>query len=387
LTAASGVTHARIVLVYELSGVSHLTMVDHPDPECENDGIVVETEAVTICSTDVSYFLGHLIPEQWPVVPGHEYVGRVVEVGDALRGTVRQGDRITYWGQTDFGGLAEYRAVRPLFPADRRSESTWYTGRGFLDARQAATVVLPPQLSVRHATLIEPLTSVLRAILMHPPLPGDVAVVLGAGPTGLLATQVLRQCHGAGHIVVVERDPVRRAAAVRLGADAAFDPDTEAGALRGLAEDHLGAFADYVFDALPTVAGGGVALGDDVRAAGMRLLRAGGRYVIFGATNIPQSVDTWLLLSKGLRINAAPFDVRAFPMSRTAHVMRIALNLLIGGLLDVDSLITGAVPFHDEDGVRSVFSAYGENGALKTTVGFDEKGVRPIPANAFASSR
>jgi threonine dehydrogenase-like Zn-dependent dehydrogenase len=372
------------VLAYELSGVNHLTMADHPDLECERDGIVVETEAVTICSTDVSYFLGHLIPEEWPVVPGHEYVGRVVEVGNGLRGTVREGDRITYWGQTDFGGLAEYRAVRPLFPADGRSESTWYTGRGFLDARQAATVVLPPQLSVRHATLIEPLTSVLRAILMHPPLPGDVAVVLGAGPTGLLAAQVLRQCHGVGRVVVVERDPVRRAAALRLGADATFDPDTQADALRGLAEDHLGAYADYVFDALPTV--GVSVLGHDVRAAAMRLLRAGGRYVIFGATNVPQSVDTWLLLSKGLRINAAPFDVRAFPMRRTAHVMRIALNLLIGGLLDVDSLITGAVPFHDEDGVRGVFSAYGDNGALKTSIGFDEKGVRATPANAFASS-
>ncbi|MDN3359413.1 zinc-binding dehydrogenase [Actinomadura sp. DC4] len=371
--------------VYELSGVSHLTMVDRPDPECDTDGIVVETEAVTICSTDVSYFLGHLIPEQWPVVPGHEYVGRVVEVGSAMRGTVREGDRITYWGQTDFGGLAEYRAVRPLFPQDARSESTWYTGRGFLDARQAATVVLPSHLPVRHATLIEPLTSVLRAILMYPPLPGDVAVVLGAGPTGLLATQVLRRCHGAGRVVVVERDPIRRAAAARLGADATFDPDTQADALRGLAEDHLGAFADYVFDALPTV--GGSVLGHDVRAAGMRLLRAGGRYVIFGATNVPQSVDTWLLLSKGLRINAAPFDVRAFPMSRTAHVMRVALNLLAGGLLDVDSLITGVVEFHDEDGVRDVFSAYGENGALKTSVGFDQNGVRPITAHdALASS-
>jgi hypothetical protein len=162
-----------IVLAYELSGVSHRTMVDHPDPECEQDGIVVETEAVTICWTDVSYFFGHLIPEQWPFVPGHEYVGRVVEVGDALRGTVREGDRITYWGQTDFGGLAEYRAVRPLFPADG-------------------------------------------------------------------------------------------ATAKRLGADATFDPDTQAHALRGLADDHLGAFADYVFDALPTV--GGSVLGHDVRA-------------------------------------------------------------------------------------------------------------------------
>jgi L-gulonate 5-dehydrogenase len=375
------------VLAYELSSVNRLSMAEYPDPECGAEDILLQTEAVTVCSTDVSYFRGHLVPEKWPVVPGHEYVGRVVEVGRALRGSVREGDRITYWGQTDFGGLAEYRAVRPLFPSGGRSESTWYTGRGFLDASQAAAVVLPPQLSVRHATLIEPLTSVLRSLLMHSPLPGDTAVVLGGGPAGLLATQVLRQCHGVARVVVVERDPMRRAAAARLGADLTFDPETQADAMRGLADDHLGAFADYVFDALPAVGG----LGQDVRAAAMRLLRAGGRYVIFGATSVLQSVDTWLLLSKGLQINAAPFDVRAFPMTRTAHVMRVALNLLIGGLLDVDSLITGAVRFHDEEGVRGIFSGYGSNGSLKTSIGFGAKSGGPVGAHhgtdAFAPSR
>jgi L-gulonate 5-dehydrogenase len=351
-------------------------MANWPDPQCDSDGVVLETEAVTVCSTDISYFRGNLVPEEWPVVPGHEYVGRVVEVGEALRGTIQEGDRITYWGQTDFGGLAEYRAIRPLFPADGRSQSTWYTARGFLDAGQAATVILPPQLSVRQATLIEPLTSVLRSILMYSPMPGDTVVVLGAGPVGLLATQVLRQCHGAARVIVVERDPVRRTAAARLGADLTFDPEADADTLRVLADDHLGAFADYVFDALPAVGRSGA--GTDVRSAAMRLLRAGGQYVIFGATNVPQSLDTWLLLSKGLRINAAPFDVRAFPMTRTAHVMQVALNLLIAGLLDVDSLITDAVPFYAEDAVRNVFFNYGANGTLKTSVGFDPTDVRSV---------
>ncbi|MEU4235653.1 alcohol dehydrogenase catalytic domain-containing protein [Nonomuraea sp. NPDC026600] len=354
---------------YFLHEAGRLSMADVPDPECGAEEIILETEAVSICSTDVSYFRGHLVPERWPVIPGHEYVGRVVEVGTALRGKIRQEERITYWGQTDFGGLAEYRAVRPLLPGVSNRETSWLTDRGFADAHQAAAVVLPAHLPNRLATLIEPLTSVLRTVLSHPPRPGDTIVILGAGPTALIAIQVLRHCHAAGSLVVVERDAARRATALRLGADLVFDPITDADALRGLADDHLGAFADYVFDALPHVDSTSKASG--VRAAAMQLLKATGKYVLFGATAIPQAIDTWLLLAKGLKFVAAPFDVRAFPMSRTAHVIKVATNLVDSGVLDIDQLITGTVSFWDEGGVGRVFSEYGHNGTLRTSIAFD----------------
>ncbi|WP_214103898.1 zinc-dependent alcohol dehydrogenase [Acrocarpospora catenulata] len=352
---------------YEMAGAGVLSLTERPDPACPPDGLLLRTEAVSVCSTDVSYYRGHLVPEQWPIVPGHEYVGRVVQIGENLRGRVREGDAVAYWGQTDFEGLAEYRAILPLFPGDERSESTWYTERGFVDAHQAAAVILPPDSTLSRMTLIEPLTSVLRAVLSHPPHPGDIVVVLGAGPIGLLAAQVMTRFFGVAGVMVLERNPARRAAALRLGVSTAFDPESQAEVLSGLADKHYGAVADYVFDTLPHVGA------SDVRAAGMRLLRADGTYVIFGATSIPQSVDTWAVLAKGLQLKAAPFDVRAFPMARTAHVMQVAQNLLLSDILEMDSLITGTVDFLDEAGVRGVFHGYGTAGGLKTVVVFGQE--------------
>lgn len=114
-----------------------------------------------------------------------------------MRGVVDEGQRLTYWGQTDFGGLAEYRAPRLLFPSDAAErERVWHTERNFYDAEQAAAVPVPAGMPSSHATLVEPLTSVLRSVLVNPPMPGDTADLLGCGPSALLALQVLVQCMG-----------------------------------------------------------------------------------------------------------------------------------------------------------------------------------------------
>jgi L-gulonate 5-dehydrogenase len=355
---------------YLMTGPGEIGLADVADPLCKSDQILVATEAVSICSTDVSYFRGHLSPEQWPIVPGHEYVGRVVDVGINCVAPVSPGDRITYWGQTDFDGLAEFRCITPIFPVrrDEAIETGWYTRRGFLDANQAATIRLPAGLPADQATLIEPVTSVLRSILLNLPRPGDVAVVLGCGPTGLIAAQLLRRCYGISYLVALDTDPSRRAVAAESGADLVLDPVTEREALEQLAEEHHGAVADYVFDTLPYV--DGASDSGVVRSAAMRMLRAEGRYIVFGATDKPQSFDHWLMLAKGLQVQAAPFDVRAFPMSRTAHVMRVAAELLSSGLLDVSRLVTGDIAFCDESAVRRVFTHYGQGGSLRTSIRF-----------------
>jgi threonine dehydrogenase-like Zn-dependent dehydrogenase len=102
-----------------------------------------------------------------------------------------------------------------------------------------------------------------------------------------------------------------------------------------------------------------------------------GRYIVFGATDKPQSFDHWLVLARGLQVQAAPFDVRAFPMSRTAHVMRVAAELISSGLLDVSRLVTADIAFSGESAVRRVFTRYGQDGALRTSIRFGAAGSGP----------
>src|SRR3954467_11756736 len=97
---------------YVMRGPGQLELCEQPEPQLGPDEITLRTVSVSICSTDISYFRGHLFPDRWPIIPGHEYVGEVVEIGERLPGSVELGQRVCYWGQTDFGGLAELRTIR-----------------------------------------------------------------------------------------------------------------------------------------------------------------------------------------------------------------------------------------------------------------------------------
>ncbi|PWK80697.1 L-iditol 2-dehydrogenase/threonine 3-dehydrogenase [Lentzea atacamensis] len=357
---------------YQIAAPGLIELVEAPDPRPGHDEVLLRSEAVSICSTDVSYFRGHLTPERWPIVPGHEYVGRVEQVGRDVTGIV-PGDRLVYWGQTDFGGLAELRTIRPLLPS-QAGETMWYTERNFYDAHQAAVAVVPESMSSRLATLIEPLTSVLRCVLVNPPKPGDVCVVLGCGPSALLAVQVLDRLLGAGPIMVVDKLSTRVYLARTLGASIGFDMNTHAGQLAEFVRDHHDHFADYVLDALPHVDADSD--DEDVRSFAMGLLRPGGTYVIYGATALPQKISTWHLLAKGLRLQATPFDVRAFPMARTAYLARTSLNLINDGVIVADPLITSTVAFDDVARVTEAFDSYGHNGGMKTSIQFDQSSGR-----------
>lgn len=103
-------------------------------PDC--DEILLESISVSVCSTDVSYFEGNLVPDSYPVVPGHEYCGRVVESGRNVK-SVAKGDIVTYFGQSDFGGLAKYRKIRPVFPGEYKKKP-FETHRYFFDDQHAA---------------------------------------------------------------------------------------------------------------------------------------------------------------------------------------------------------------------------------------------------------
>ncbi|MFF5860733.1 zinc-binding dehydrogenase [Streptomyces sp. NPDC012751] len=351
---------------YLMSGPGHLALGEVPDPVCGPDEVILRTEAVSICSTDVSYFRGHLFPETWPLIPGHEYVGQAVQVGADLRGVVSEGDRVCYWGQTDFGGMADYRVIRPLF-ADRGAvrETTWYTHRHFHDSHQAAAVVVPPELPGHLATVIEPLTSVLRSLLLNAPRPGDDCVLLGCGPSGLLALQVMLRYFGVRSVTVLDLNEARLARAKAAGATTVVNLAHQVPEVEALIAEYEDQRADFVFDALPHL---DAHVGPDARELAMGLLRPGGDYVVYGAAGLPQQLSSWMILAKGLRLRATPFDVRAFSMTRSAHVARVALDLVVRGVVDAGAVVTSLIAFEDEDGVRDAFENYGLDGGMKASI-------------------
>jgi threonine dehydrogenase-like Zn-dependent dehydrogenase len=154
---------------------------------------------------------------RYPVIPGHEFGGTVIEIGKAVRG-LEIGARVAVdpmdycdacemcrggWtnmclnggglGTTAPGALAEYVAVNG-----------------------ARCEALPPELDFDQASLVEPLSCVLHALDRIGPVLGADTLVLGAGPIGLLLTSLLAMA--GANVDVVDPKAERLAVAPAFGA-------------------------------------------------------------------------------------------------------------------------------------------------------------------------
>lgn len=113
-----------------------------------------------------------------------------------------------------------------------------------IDALRLIRLSMP--ISDSQAAIVEPATVCLHAIRRTPLQAGDRVAVVGAGPIGLLTTQIARLA-GAGHVTVIEPTPGRRALALTLGADVVVAPGEMAAGEMAPGEMAAGGF-DVVFE-------------------------------------------------------------------------------------------------------------------------------------------
>jgi 2-desacetyl-2-hydroxyethyl bacteriochlorophyllide A dehydrogenase len=231
-----------------LYGPRDLRLIDQPPDRLEPTEVRIEVACSGICGTELHLYAGMIYgtPMAGPAPMGHEYAGRVVEVGAAVTG-LAVGDHVTSIPGGPCGRCALCRGGRPSMCPNRVSgrRGSWAP-----ELVVPAELVwrLPDDVSDRLGALTEPLACAVRAVDRAELRNGDRVLVIGAGPIGLLVQQVARAA-GARTIIVSEPRAYRRAIAARLGADRVVDPAQEdvAGVVRELT-DGLG--ADVVFEAV-----------------------------------------------------------------------------------------------------------------------------------------
>ncbi len=197
---------------------------ERPMPEPGPGEIRVRVHACGVCLTEVHSIAGHFGEPKPPRLMGHEYGGTIDAIGPDVSG-LEIGMPVACAGQKGFSGHVVLRADR-VFP-------------------------IPANVSLERAAFVEPLVCSLAAA-QHAMLPmGASALITGAGPMGLILLQLVRR-RGATRILVSEPNPIRRALALRLGADQAIDPRETSVA------DAVAAFAPGSSGQQVEMAGGGV---------------------------------------------------------------------------------------------------------------------------------
>jgi D-arabinitol dehydrogenase (NADP+) len=298
---------------------NHVEIVDVPVPTPRDDEVLIRVAASGICGTDIHILRGETMGS-YPVVPGHEFSGTVVQAGRLVT-RFKTGDNV---------------AVEPNIPCNNCTECL-HNRQNFCQNWQAIGVTLPggmaeyvavpePQvfltgdLPFEQAAFVEPLSCVLYGIEKLALRMGDSVAILGAGPIGvLLLRSALLQ--GVTAITVAERNTARLAFAAQCGADLAVS------SLDDLQPDGY----DAVIDATGAPA---------VLSRSIDLARPGGKLLWFGVPPVEKEVSfkPFKVFRKGLTIFGS------FTSLRNSYQ---AVDLLRSGRLPVGDIISHRLPLDE----------------------------------------
>ncbi len=253
----------QAVIHYELSPGS-VELRERPVPEIGPHDVLLKTAAVGVCGSDVhQYTNSHSWPVNIPVTLGHEFSGVVAQVG-AQVDEFKVGDRVVSETAAVINPNSPFtRSGRPHLDPDRKGFG--YGAHGamapFVRVPQRCLHRVPAGLDMVKAALTEPCCVAYQAVAEKSPIkPGDVVIVLGPGPIGLLCAQIAK-LRGATEVIVVGRsgDEARLALAKEHWATRTYrgDQDDIAAALKGIGD---GYGADVIIDA----AGASAALRDAI---------------------------------------------------------------------------------------------------------------------------
>ena len=298
-------------LLYAERDVAEVAEV--PIPAIGDDEVLVAARSVGVCHSDIDLLEGrYIIPFSYPLIPGHEWSGEVVQVGSKVTG-LGVGDRVV--GECVIG-------------ADHFGFSISGAAAEFFVAKESWLHRLPDELSWTMGALVEPFSVAYYALVRAGKVnASDTVVVLGAGPVGLAVTAAAAAMGSV--VVVVEPSADRRGAALALGAKHAVDPN---GVDALLADITDGRGADVVVEASgrPTV-----------MARALELVAFQGRVAYIGI-DVGQEAPAklGLIQSKELRITGTIGSPGVWPETlRFLAASGIDLTPLVTQRFDIDHAV------------------------------------------------
>jgi L-iditol 2-dehydrogenase len=318
-------------------GRIELQKIKTPKP---SDGeILVKIKVALTCGTDLKAFLrGHpMIP--MPGVFGHEFSGIVAEVGKGVRG-FKEGDPIMAVHSAPCNSCIFCK--KGLYNLCENIMDTKILGAFSEFILLPSHIVKqnvfhkPKNLSFEEAAFLEPLSCVVHSIEPLDIKKGDSALIMGAGPIGLLHLILLKSKKAKVAVNDINRERLR--IAKELGADFVIPSDPTTSFLKippcpPFPKGGRGGF-DYVFECTGK---------PEVWERSVNYLRRGGTLIFFGGCEKGTKVtyDTYRLHYDELTVKGSfhytPSDVRK------------AYQLLCKGKLDLSKLISGRYPLRDID--------------------------------------
>jgi threonine 3-dehydrogenase len=311
------------------------TLTDVPVPEIGPTDVLIHVEKAGVCGTDQHIYSW----DSWaqarvkpPLVVGHEFMGTVAAVGDAVH-AVRVGDRVSAEGHiVDLTcllcrtGQAHICERVEIIGVDRDGAFAEY-----ISMPEYNVWKLDPAIPDEFAAVFDPLGNAVHTV-MAAGVSVKSVVITGVGSIGLMAIPVARAA-GAASVYAIDVNQSKLDLAKRLGADATFLASQP-----GLVADIKGRTNGDGVDVLLEMSGSGAAID-----TGLQMVRNGGTAALLGIPS--DSINLNLaerIIFKGLTV----LGINGRRMFETWYQTQA---LVKSGRVDLRSIITHVLPYTEFD--------------------------------------
>lgn len=345
-------------------GIEDYRLEELPVPQVGPGQVLIRVLATGICASDVKTHFGAarvwggggMSPYiQTPVIPGHEFVGQVVALGDGAGqkhglavGDLAVSEQIVpCWG-CRFCRRGEYWMCQQHdiygFIRDR-AEGSWAEYMVF--PARAINHRVPADVKPEHAALIEPLACAIHAVERGEIRLDDVVVIAGMGPIGMCMLQIAR-LKSPAMLIALDLQPKRLALAEALGADLALNPSEE-----DVVQRVIDLTEGYGCDVYIEASGAGPAV-----PQGLAMIRRLGTFVEFSVHGGPVAVD-WSIIgdAKELNIHGAHLGPYSYPK---------AIRYIRDGTIAADKIVTHVLPLAEF--ARGIDLVHNQSQSLKVVL-------------------
>jgi len=316
-----------------MTGIEQLEIQTRPIPAPAPGEVLIKTEYVGVCGSDLHYYhsgaIGSFIVEP-PFVLGHEAAGTVVALGAGVT-NLKVGDRVAMepgrtCGHCEFCRTGRYN----LCPEVRFWATPPYDGvfQEYVTHDADLCFVLPENVSTMEGALIEPLAVGFHAAIQGNARLGQTALVTGAGCIGLVSLLALK-ARGVSTVFVLGKGAVRLAKAASLGADAVIDAENEDAVAR-IMELTDGKGVDLVIE----TAGAELSTRQSILS-----LKPDGTLVLVGYS---PSGEMTLPVSEILNR-----EITVKSVFRYRHIYPVAIDAVASGKVDLKGIVSHSYSFDD----------------------------------------
>lgn len=239
-----------------LKGVNEYAVETVPIPVPGAGEVLCAVEAVAICGSDPSVVRGEqagVFPPSFPFIPGHEWAGTVVEVGEGVSG-LKKGDRVAGEAHSGCGYCVNCKMGRYNDCLNYGKPETGHRHYGFCSygayaqygvfMRKSLTP-LPANVSFPEAAMMDAAGTALNVIQKAGITPGGTVAVIGPGPIGMVVTKLAKALGSSRAIMIGRGERLRKAR--EMGSDVLIDFEKE-DVIKTVMELTAGIGADEVYE-------------------------------------------------------------------------------------------------------------------------------------------